>query len=246
MKTSRSRLREIALDLMGGAHDEEIRRRYSVSQELLAKIKHMLALKSVSHPEKPQSEEASSSTKKRRHIDATQFLLSFRENSDDFHLMKHYALKPKQLRRVYETLIGKGLLSEYEYHCRQVKASELEEPTENHRSDSTLVCLLEDVSDDTRRLYSSKKGASGPVSSPDTRRHSGRVQETRSAHAVSLDSRAKCDSSGADNGACPKCAKPKISFSSETCAYCGVVFSKVAGTPYPPGVAIWDMDFYER
>jgi hypothetical protein len=230
---------------MGGARDEDIRKRYAVSQDVLAKIKSALTLKGLYASEEPPRRQADAPAKK-RHIDAKQFLSSFQEKSDDFYLMRAYSLKPKHLKRIYEALIQRGLLSEYEYHCRSVKAPELEEPSENRDTASTLVCLLEDVSEATRLLYAPKNCVAASTSSPDSHQPAGRLQTNRFPHGPSRDSGRQHDLSLGEGAHCPQCGKTKVPFSPESCVYCGVVFCKMSPKTRYPGVAIWEPDFYER
>ena len=80
-------------------------------------------------------------------VPAKDFLASFRNRPDDIHLMDRFRLTAKDLRMIYERLIQAGLLSEYEYHCRDRKAPELEEPFTNVSETSTEVTLIKNVFD---------------------------------------------------------------------------------------------------
>jgi len=53
-------------------------------------------------------------------IRAKEFLACFRQDPDDLHLMRKFSLSPKQLRRVCEALIEKGLITEFEYNHRGI------------------------------------------------------------------------------------------------------------------------------
>ncbi len=157
MTTGRLRIGQLVDDLRKGADDEEIREKYGLAQDILEKIKDALVRRGLLPKDKRQYRQtpcADEQSKRQKSIDAKQFLLSFRQNPDDSHLMKEHSLEPAQLKLIYELLIQKGLLSEYEYHRRVIKARELEEPTENLLLISNQVNSIEDVSDATGRLYS--------------------------------------------------------------------------------------------
>jgi hypothetical protein len=70
-------------------------------------------------------------------VPAKEFLAVFRNRPDDFHLMDSFQLTVKDLRKIYDRLIQAGLLSEYEYHCRDRKAPQLEEAVTNLCETST-------------------------------------------------------------------------------------------------------------
>ena len=106
---------------------------------------------------------------KKKKINAKEFVAAFREHPDDFHLMVLFAMTPGQLKKIYSALLAKGLLSEYEYNCRERKllddekewrspsASEvanlIENPSEviaellysGHKKDSSVTKALEEL-----------------------------------------------------------------------------------------------------
>jgi hypothetical protein len=49
-------------------------------------------------------------------IRAKEFLACFRQKPDDLYLMQKFCISPKQLSKVYQALIEKGLITELEYH----------------------------------------------------------------------------------------------------------------------------------
>ncbi len=162
MTSSRLRIGQLVDDLRKGTEDEEIREKYGLAQDILEKIKDALVQRGLLPKDKRQSRQtpcAVEQSNTQKSIDAKQFLLSFRQNPDDVHLMKEHSLKPAQLKLIYELLIQKGLLSEYEYRHRAIKVPELEEPTENPLLISNQVNLIEDVSDATRRSYSLERSS---------------------------------------------------------------------------------------
>lgn len=86
-------------------------------------------------------------TPKKRIINAKEFLALFRARPDDFYLSEKYGISLNQLRRVYDALIAKGWLSEFEYNQREIKAPELEECAPPQLSISTAVSLVEKPSE---------------------------------------------------------------------------------------------------
>ena len=224
MITSQFRIGQLVADLRKGADDEEIREKYGLAQDILERIKDALVRRGLLPNKRRQSRQtpgaADQNGNHKKSMDAKQFLLSFRENPDDFHMMKALSLKPAQLKLIYKLLIEKGLLSQYEYYHRVNKAPELEEPAENLLPVSTQLSLIEDVSDATRRLFSLE--------------HSGRVLGS------------PADGSAPGKSSCPKCSKPVAPSSADACVYCGVVFSKVMQRSTGKGITVWDNDFYLR
>ena len=76
---------------------------------------------------------------KRIHINAREFLEAFRDRSDDYYLMRKFSLKPKHLRKIYDQLMERGLLTEYEYNDREKKSLEVEEKTVSRATPSPAV-----------------------------------------------------------------------------------------------------------
>jgi ribosomal protein L32 len=149
--------------------------------------------------------------------------------------MRKYGLKPKQLKKVYNTLISRGALSEYEFHCRWGKAPELEEATASLTDSSTGVSLVESFSEETLRLFRSGRSA------PQTEEPPRHMPSRPSSQPPSRSKRR----SNADEDAmerCPNCGRAKTSHSHDSCLYCGIVFSKMSHSEKYRGVAIWDRD----
>jgi hypothetical protein len=233
MKTSEDIATEIIQDMRDGKSDEFLMKKHGVSADCLLKLKRALLEKGLlKQPESRESKNRPSGKKKT--IDAKEFVASFRVAPDDSHLMQEYGLKPMQLKKVYNALISRGLLSEYEFHCRKPKAPELEEPTVNLTDSSTQVSMVESFSEETLRLFRSGR--------------SGQQCQSSVNHGPSLVSEPLGNSevrSCADNDAqerCPHCGRSKASSSHDVCAYCGIVFSKMRHSMKYRGVAIWDMD----
>jgi hypothetical protein len=192
------------------------------------------------HRRADTSAEAPSVGPKKKLVIARQFLMSFRERPDDIYLMDKYSLNPKQLKKVYNALIEKGWLEEYEYHTRDRKAPELEEPTVNLGDMSTNVTVKGSFTEDTLELYRSHSSLN--LTQTDGR---GRTQGVPPAGRSSAQK-----SPGATgqiklvphDDLCPNCRREKHPSSPDSCIACGVVFSKYAAIKKKTAVPIWDMD----
>ena len=73
---------------------------------------------------------------KKIHVNAKEFLASFRDRSDDYYLMGKFSLKPEHLRKIYHQLMERGLLAEYEYNYRDRKSPEVEQTVESRATPS--------------------------------------------------------------------------------------------------------------
>jgi len=73
---------------------------------------------------------------KKIHVNAKEFLASFRDRSDDYYLMGKFSLKPEHLRKIYHQLMERGLLAEYEYNYRDRKSPEVEQTAESRATPS--------------------------------------------------------------------------------------------------------------
>ena len=95
---------------------------------------------------------------KQRTIKAKEFVAAFREHPDDFHLMVMFSLTKQQLKTIYSALLAKGLLSEYEYNCRERKLLESDEEEWRSPSASEVANLIEHPSEVVAELlYSGHK-----------------------------------------------------------------------------------------
>lgn len=81
--------------------------------------------------ESVQANTSSQADAKRRSVNAKAFLAAFRERPNDYYLMEKYSLKPKHLRKIYDQLMERGLLVEYEYNSRDVKSPKVEQAGAN-------------------------------------------------------------------------------------------------------------------
>ncbi|MFH0823130.1 MAG: hypothetical protein V2B18_10305 [Pseudomonadota bacterium] len=240
MVAADTRARQLIIDIITGMDDETLSRKHHIHPSVVDQLREAVNRRSASSTAPIQGPEAE--LPKKKIIKVKEFLADFRERSDDLFLMEKYALKPKQLKNIYRSLIQKGRLSEYEYHTRDRKASELDEPSVSS-GNSTQVNLIEDLSVATRNLYvpsSSRDRALG---------HGLKEQRHGTERRPGSPGKAADGSGGRTNGPevrgsdyCPKCARPKEASSPEWCVYCGVVYSKVAKMRRDQGVIIWNGD----
>lgn len=174
---------------------------------------------------------------KKRSINAREFLNSFLEMSDDCYLMEKYELKPKQLKGIYEALIKRGLLTEYEYHAREGKAPELDEPTANS---ITSVGLEGAVSEETLQLYRAQWKNSGSAQPPAVTSGAGLQPTRRPCRRPGQEPMRKSESGEEPQWErCPRCNRLRHASSPDACIHCGVVFSKVEGALKAQDISIW-------
>jgi hypothetical protein len=180
-------------------------------------------------------------------VSAKDFLASFRNRPDDFHLMDRFRLTAKDLRETYETLIQAGLLSEYEYHCRDRKAPELEEPFTNVSEASTEVTLIRSVFDDGRGVDRMKQG----TQSRDIYRNESLASKSSSIKRRNRQPVPPASSMGGVNeettlAVCPNCGCPSDASSPNACICCGIVFSEVKRGHPNKRTPIWQFDYGMR
>jgi hypothetical protein len=183
-------------------------------------------------------------TPHRTTVPAKEFLASFRSRPDDFHLMDRFGLTRKDLRRIYERLIQAGLLSEYEYYCRDKKAPEPEESHTNVSDDSTEVTLLKSVFNggcgvdsveeefSPRSLHANETRVEKAPSTTRPKRPLGRAL-TSGAGMIEETTLAMC----------PNCGCPSDESSPDACVCCGIVFSKIKRIPANKRTPLWQFDY---
>ena len=155
------------------------------------------------------------SPEKKKKINAKEFVAAFREHPDDFHLMVMFSMTPGQLKRIYSALLAKGLLTEYEYNCREKKLVDSEEDKWKSPAASELASLIENPSEvRADLLYSGREKDSNVAKALEE------LRLKREADKKLLRTKAKTAE------LCPKCNQPKDPSSPETCLHCGVIFEK--------------------
>lgn len=153
---------------------------------------------------------------KKRSVKASEFLEAFRKGSGDVLLMEKFSLKPKQLESVYSTLLKNGLISEYEYKCRENKHPDRNDGSGVVLTPSAVAKLFQSLSQVIAELTVGSGGKLDPailealeeLSLRELGKKSSQIDEP----TVEL---------------CPKCHKAKDSSSPDSCLYCGVVFAKI-------------------
>lgn len=231
---------EFVADVKSGKSDGDLMEKYGLSVRSLPKIKQELVKRNLLSAKEAGTIE-SASVAQGIAISAKEFLQRFRNDPDDAALMDAFTITPPQLSLIYQTLIKKGLLSEYEYEHRQGKCRELAGVPAPEKEDSTSVTLKElisrdlqdrfreEVSDLTSRPAKGTNGAFGSRPAHDVR---GRLQRTRRKDP--------------DLGTCPNCKEPKLPSSPEECPRCGIIFARYEQHLTRRGVHIWDEDFPDR
>lgn len=228
MKKVQVDLKAIVRDLRNGKTDEEIKKRHNLSMTSLARIKKALLERKLISQEQLKAQSGSSQPKVKS-INIKEFLKDFTEKSDDTFLMDKYNLSATRLKNIYDKLIGKGLISEYEYHTRLVKTPELEDVEATPMAASTMIDLVENPATGSRA--SGWKVSAAEIDLPDS---------FYKDHSIGAENKPTEPEKGAGKGdssviinlvgkeSCPKCGHPRDPhFASVSCAKCGVLFSKI-------------------
>lgn len=226
--------KDLCTDIRSGRTDQELMQKYNLSPNSLGSLKKELLLRKLITRQEMESQ-TGSPVQARKKINAGRFLADFRERPDDLYLMERYGLKPRQLKKVYDSLISKHVLSEYEYEYRDVKAPELDEEIEAPPAASTVVSVVEsvefrqmsaqrafrsgDLPEAFFRDYSGIKIGQSPGLPPAIHRQTGSEGETRKSGFSTV-------VEIVDFECCPKCGAPKHVDSKDTCLACGIVFAK--------------------
>ena len=246
MKKIRVNARAIVCDIKEHVGLKSLMEKHGLSYRHLLKVKEMLLDKGwVTRGELDYLNPADASAQMT--VQAKDFLASFRNRPDDFHLMDRFRLTAKDLRKIYERLIQAGLLSEYEYHCRDRKAPELEEPFTNLSEASTEVTLIKNVFDGGGGVYRAEEEAPPRASHPDEIRadksSSTRPPNRISGHAVTSGGRMMEETT---LEICPNCGCPAEASSPDACVCCGIIFSKLKRVPKSKRIPIWQFDYGMR
>jgi hypothetical protein len=176
-------------------------------------------------------------------IRAKDFLACFRQDPDDLNLMQKFSLSPKQLSKVYQALIEKGLLTEFEYHYLRgippvVSEVRIGGPNLGETAIKGRTCeirgmeLPRDETCEPRKypkesIFEIESLSRQRISEPKSR---NRVFE-RSGHGLLQ-----------RPVFCPKCRHASDPSSPDTCISCGVIFSKFRQTAKRQEVSVWEPD----
>jgi len=223
MKRVRISAREFLNDIGSGATDRDLMEKYDLSIRSVLKVKSALFERGLISREKPGVLHATSEPSKSR-VNAKSFLDDFRKCPDDFYLMEKYCVSAEKLRKVYDTLIEKGLLDEYEYNCRDKKAPQLAGVETVPAEDLTAVSLVEDLSGSLKDYFAI------PASS---------LSKNRARASGRRGSLTTDPSPGAPRLVCPNCGEPVGPDAETSCIHCGVVFTKAEQRFQRDKIAIW-------
>ena len=243
MKKIRVNARAIVGDIKEHVGLKSLMEKHGLSYRHLLKVKEMLLERGwVTRGELDYLNPADASAQIT--VSAKEFLASFRNRPDDFHLMDRFRLTAKDLREIYERLIQAGLLSEYEYHCRDRKASELEEPFTNVSEASTEVTLIKNVFDGGSGVHRAEEKAPPRASYPNEIRadksSSTRPPNRMLGHAVTSGGRMMEETT---LEICPNCGCPSEASSPDACVCCGIIFSKLKRVPKDKRIPLWQFDY---
>jgi hypothetical protein len=253
MKKISINAREIVNDIRAGKTDQCLIQKYGLSPGSLVRLKQeLLARKFIKLQDLRNQGGIPLSGEKR--AATQQFVRDFRKKPDDVYLMQKYSLGPQQLKKIYSDLMSKGFLSEYEYHCREIKASEVE--SHFGSTPTTVVNIVDQIEE----LEPNVKGGIGwqGISSELARHHSSLKTES-SASDVNPEPPLQDPQTGTSSRSgssaisstdetlvaeefCPNCGALKTVYSRECCHACGIVYSKFKSYSFGRQATIWKTD----
>ncbi len=226
--------KEVCGEIRSGITDQELMLKYKLSPNTLGQLKKELLLRRLVTPQEIEAQ-SGAPVQARKKINAGRFLADFRERPDDLYLMEKYGLKLRQLKKVYDSLIAKHLLSEYEYEYRDTKAPGLDREIEAPPAASTVVSVVESA--EFRQMSAQRAVRSGDLPEAFFRDYSGVKigQSTGPPPGIHRQASAVADNRKTgfstvveivDFECCPKCGVPKHVDSKDSCLSCGIVFAK--------------------
>lgn len=225
---------EVCGDIRSGLTDQELMLKYKISPDTLVQLKKELLLRRLVTPREIEAQ-GGAPVQARKKINAGRFLADFRERPDDLYLMEKYGLKPRQLKKVYDSLIAKHMLSEYEYEYRDRKAPELDQEIEAPPAASTVVSVVESA--EFRQMSAQRAFRSGDLPEAFFRDYSGIKIGSNTGPPPGIHRQASTVVEGRKSGfstvvdivdfeCCPNCGVPKHVDSKDSCLSCGIVFAK--------------------
>ena len=242
--------RQFIADLRARVGDATLMEKYNLSPSTLLNLKKELLDRRLITPNdiRPSSEPPRPN---RKALNAKQFAQDFRENPDDYYLMDRYSLTPSELRTVYRRLIERGVLSEYEFHMRDVAAPELGEASILPTSATALVTAVEG----TTRVSAPPRRGHHDLPQDFYRDFSGIKLRSTSQEPIDRDKGAGKQEKEArkeqstvvllTSELCPKCQRPKDDPMDKSCPYCGIVYAKVRRGRRPETISVWSNDKVE-
>ncbi|MGO9119481.1 MAG: hypothetical protein ACLQPD_17965 [Desulfomonilaceae bacterium] len=183
-------------------------------------------------------------------IRAKEFLACFRQTPNDLHLMGKFCLSSKQFKKVYEALIEKGLLTEFEYNHREMSTDKSESlaTRPNPQLDRATVregriSEIRHMQRPSEEIHKSLELCSNSSAKIDPL---SRVQAS-SRHKQRTMRLERSNKSAFERPAFrPKCSHVTNPWSPDPCISCGVVFSKLRQTAKGQEVSIWEPDSRHR
>ncbi len=252
--------KQFITDIRTGKTDERLMSDYQLSPSGLLQLKNellsrrLISVSELKHQMGP--------VRTRKKISAERFLYDFRQHPDDLYLMERYGLKPHQLKKVYQSLITRRLLSEFEYESRDVRdpavdAERKPAPAVGQVGEaSTVVSVVGQFEDSEAQFIDRYRdselpadffkdysgvciGKGAPPDVPDYRDPSTQ-DKLRESSAKGGRQRTVVEIIGADCS--PNCGAVKNPAAEDSCLSCGVVFSKARSGPNVVSGAIWKDD----
>lgn len=233
MKTVRVSIKDFREAIQTGVSDADLEERFRLSPKSLRKIKRTLlssgyltadALRRQGTPIPPV----------RKRVLACEFLEEFRFRPDDYYLMERFGLRPNHLKQVYEQLLAKDLLSEYEFHARERKAPKLTDRPESDLSPDTLVTLLREEGELLPDLATGRQYEPGEMPASFYRDVTAGLRPTGAPEGAERElSELRAATSTVvevlTTEICPRCAHPRSGLLEESCSKCGIVFARYKG-----------------
>ncbi len=180
-------------------------------------------------------------------IRAKEFLAYFRQTPNDLHLIEKFCPSSKQLKEVYDALIEKGLITEFEYNHSEMATNSSESLSTRLNPQSNKATVREGRGSEIRHmqrpseqihksleLCSNSSAKIDPVS---------RVQASSSRKQRIIRFERSNKSAFERPAFCPKCSHVTNPCSPDSCISCGVVFSRLRPTGKGQQVSIWDPDY---
>jgi hypothetical protein len=223
MKRVRISAKDFLSDIRNGATDRDLGDKYDLSPRSLSKVKNALLGRGLVSREELGDFHAPIEPSKSR-VNAKAFLEDFRKCADDIFLMEKYSVTAEQLKKVYDTLIERGLLDEYEYHCRDKKAPQLGEVETLPAEDLTAVSLVEDLSGSLKDYFAISASSLTKNRARAARKHGSLPPDPYF---------------GSPRLVCPNCGKLVGPDAGASCIHCGVVFAKAEQRFRQDKIAIW-------
>lgn len=240
---------QVVADFKARIGDAAIMEKYSLSPRSLINLKKELLGRGLITPDDVRPSRTLIKPSKKQ-LKAREFVKDFRDRPDDTFLMQKYGLTPAELRTVYQKLIEKRWISEYEFYMREGIVPEVGEPLENQSMFSDAAVMLQTS---TTAIPTTLPSRDSGLPEDFYRDHSG-IKIGTGTKAVDLvpDDEEATDVRAIRNlrddmtvvqlmttELCPNCSRPKGDPTEESCAFCGIVYAKMQRSSQR-GPVIWE------